>query len=56
MTRIDRCAIFIDGYVEFEGQIHIDFDLPPDDPLVTALLERNEQQLLAAAQKEANQG
>lgn len=48
-TRIDACMVSIDVTIEFEGHSLIVFSLPPDDPLVQQLLDRNNQINLAAA-------
>lgn len=51
MMRVDHVSVAITGYLEFEGTRILRFDFVPEpgDPLVAALLEKNDALLLAQA-------
>jgi len=51
--RVDRIAVALDVYVEFAGSHTIRFEYVPltDDLLVEVALQKNREQLMAAAQR-----
>lgn len=53
MIRVDSVSVAITTYQEFEGSHVINFTFAPaaDDPLLAALLARNEQILMAAVRE-----
>ena len=59
MTRVDSVTVTMDVYTEFEGHSDVTFTFIPTDqldPLLTALLNKNHELLMASAERDGSAG